>query len=182
MPPLSYEAVEAAAVPGERPRSSTAARVASACASMLAVAAVVALAGRGSEHLGGVGLEGQAAPMSSALSTQELAVERVNAKQLAARVEAISAALSTHAQPAKTQRLVVQDIPGSDNSSVVPDPWPPNLCTIKGKVVGLSPVKWFCAQPAHCVDSCATCTAECLSPGSQNVVSTCFGVQGFGVH
>jgi hypothetical protein len=77
-------------------------------------------------------------------------------------VAATSEALST--QPTRTQLLVAQDIPGSDNSSVVPDLDPPNLCTIKGKVVAVSPAKWFCAQPAHRVESCATCSAECLSP------------------
>ena len=87
-------------------------------------------------------------------------------RESAAKVAAISRALSLSPPSAtRIQRLVAQDIPSSGNSSVEPMQDPPNLCTIRGSVVSVSPRKWFCANPAHRTDTCATChSGSCLSP------------------
>jgi hypothetical protein len=41
---------------------------------------------------------------------------------------------------------VLLEIPGSSNSSVLPQHDPQNYCTIKGKVWDVQPPQWFCAE------------------------------------
>ena len=63
---------------------------------------------------------------------------------LEARQAAIISLLST---PHAAQTLpVLLEIPGSDNSSVLPQHDPLNYCTIKGKVWDVQPPQWFCAE------------------------------------
>jgi hypothetical protein len=63
---------------------------------------------------------------------------------LEARQAAIVSLLSI---PHAAQTLpVLLEIPGSDNSSVLPQQDPRNYCTIKGKVWDVQPPQWFCAE------------------------------------
>ena len=63
---------------------------------------------------------------------------------LEARQAAIISLLSTpHAARALP---VLLEIPGSSNSSVLPQHDPQNYCTIKGKVWDVQPPQWFCAE------------------------------------
>lgn len=98
------------------------------------------------------------------------------------RVGAISAAVSLLQQPSllaklqedmSLQRLLEQEIPGSDNASMVIMDDAPNYCTAKAEFVATSPMHWYCGvcggtgEPGR-VDTCAKCneTVNCLGPAA----------------
>ena len=126
-------------------------RLAAGSVPLLACALVLALMGQSTER-------GHAPPRGPVMLTES------------SRARLIRAALSTASggdaghRVVATQGLLMQEIPGSSNASVVPQPEPPDLCTVKGKVWEVTPPKWFCGAPAHRTATCASCHGECLSP------------------
>jgi len=139
----SYEAVGPARVERGR-RKWAAGRLTSACCCCIVAAAAAVLLARGRETGTGAG---------GTLSAP-------------ARLAAVAMALS-QAHPLRLQQLVAQAIPSTDNSSVVPDHDPPDLCTVKeDRIVSVSPTKWWCTAPAHRVTNCNSCVGSCLSPAA----------------